>query len=577
MRVAFVVAVLALSVRAHAQGDAAPADRPTATEAATKRRAERAARSFEQRRMRLLPNVPSSVGGSGDIIIGRYRYAAGEADDLTPPPAEPPAIAELRRSLLRTLDSALRLVPSDGWIRSRLVWYAIESGDTARAVTAARGCHDDELPWWCDALLGLSLHASHDFRGAERAFNRALSAMPDSTRCRWTDVTVLLDGDAERFVNRIPCEDRAALDARLWWLADPFHSIEGNELRSEHLARHAFAVLHDRWRASHPLGWGSDMREIVLRYAWPVAWSRDRVRERSPTQPGYFLAITGHEPNPGYDFFPDGAVLESPYDASDASWHLKRPRAPTHYAHPDAAPLQPLRHQIARFRLGDSLLIVGAWSATDDTLFNKAARRVALVVSSDDGRAPTTTTVENAGSRGALLLAVANDDHLASLELFAGTSRAAARARRGLRELPATNGVAVSDILLVEPGERPRSLAEALERLLPDGELGADRRVALYWEVYGLDPALLPRVTVSVSRVRASRARRLAEKIGLRDEPQTVHMEWETDVPATHTAAGAITLDLRDRPAGVWRVSITVTAPDGRTATTQRELLLGAH
>jgi hypothetical protein len=143
--------------------------------------------------------------------------------------------------------------------------------------------------------------------------------------------------------------------------------------------------------------------------------------------------------------------------------------------------------------------------------------------------------------------------------------------------LPATSGVTVSDILLLEPGERPRSLAEALERLLPDGELGAERRVALYWEVYGLDPALLPRVTVSVSRVRASRARRLAEKIGLRDEPQTVQMEWETDVPATHTAAGAVTLDLRDRPAGMWRVSITVTAPDGRTATAQRDLLLGTR
>src|SRR5688500_7809512 len=105
MRVALAVAVLALPVRAHAQGDVTPADRPAAVEVAAKRSAERAARSFEQRRLRLLPNVPSLVGGSGDIIIGRYRYAAGEADDLTPPPAEPPEIAELRRSLLRTLDS----------------------------------------------------------------------------------------------------------------------------------------------------------------------------------------------------------------------------------------------------------------------------------------------------------------------------------------------------------------------------------------------------------------------------------------------------------------------------------------
>src|SRR5687767_6979089 len=324
MRVALVVAVLALSVRAHAQGDVTPADRPAASEVAARRSAERAARSFEQRRMRLLPNVPSSLGGSGDIIIGRYRYAAGEADDLTPPPAEPQEITDLRRALLRTLDSAVRVAPGDGWIRSRFVWYAVEGGDTATAVTAARACHDEEVPWWCDALLGLALHASHDFAEAERVFDRALSAMPDSTRCRWTDVTPLLDGDAERLVKRTPCEDRSALNARLWWLADPFHSIEGNELRSEHFARHAFAVLHDRWRASHPLGWGSDVREIVLRYAWPVAWSRDRMSERSPSQAGFSMALTGHEPNPAYDFFADAQALEAPYQLSDANWRLRR-------------------------------------------------------------------------------------------------------------------------------------------------------------------------------------------------------------------------------------------------------------
>ena len=251
MRVALVAAVLALPLRAHAQGDVTPADRPMAVEAAAKRSAERATRSFEQRRLRLLPDVPSSVGGSGDIIIGRYRYAAGEADDLTPPPAEPPEIVGLRQSLLRTLDSALRNAPTDPWIRSRVVWYAIEGGDTARAASAARGCQDDELPWWCDALLGLALHVSHDFLGAERAFDRALSAMPDSTRCRWTDVSILLDGDAERLIERRPCEDRAALNARLWWLSDPFHSVEGNELRREHLARRTFDVLQDLWSSTH--------------------------------------------------------------------------------------------------------------------------------------------------------------------------------------------------------------------------------------------------------------------------------------------------------------------------------------
>lgn len=569
--------LLALPGAAPAQGDATTTERVVPAESVAMRRsAERAARSFEQRRLRLLPNVPSSGRGVGDVIIGRYRYAAGEADDLTPPPAEPEEIAEARRSLVHTLDSAGRAMPGDAWVRARLVWYAIEGGDTATAVTAARACRDDEVPWWCDALLGLALHTSHDFLGAERAFERALSAMPDSTRCRWTDVSVLLDGDAERLVRDVPCERRAALDARLWWLADPLHSVEGNELRSEHFARHAFAVLHDRWRPSHPLGWGSDMRELVLRYAWSIAWSRDRVRERSPSQPGYSLALTGHEPNPAYDFFPDAAAMASPFDATDASWELRRPRAATHYAHPFAAPMRPLRHQIARFRRGDSLLVVGAWNAGGDTLFNTATGRAALVLSRESSSSSVARSA-SAAARGALPITVPNADHVASLELFAGGSRAAARAREGLRALSLEGGIAVSDVLLLEPGEHPRTLGEAVERLLPDGVLGPHRQVTLYWEVYGPGDAAQPRVTVRVSRVRASRARRLAEKLGLRDEPQTVEMEWETDAPTGRMAAGGVTLDLRDRPAGTWRVTVTVTAPGGATASAARDLVLAAR
>jgi len=578
MKSVLLLAVIALPARAHPQGDAPPLDRTAPADSTeTRRSTERAARTFEQRRLRLLPNVPSSVGGSGDVIIGRYRYAAGEADDVTPPPAEPPEIAELRRSLLRTLDSASRAMPGDSWIRSRLVWYAIEGADTALAVSAARGCRDDDLAWWCDALLGLALHASRRFVDAERAFDRALLAMPDSTRCRWTDVTLLLDGKAETLIERTPCEGRASLNERLWWLADPFHSVEGNELRSEHFARHAFTVLHDRWRATHPLGWGSDMREIVLRYAWPVAWSRDRVDERSPTQPGYHIALTGHEPNPAYDFFPDADALQSPYDASDSSWQLKRPRATTHYAHPLGAPLRPIRHQIARFRRGDSLLIVAAWNASGDTLFTTAPGRAALVVSSEGGGRTFTARSDAAAARGSLSLVVPNVDHVASLELFSGSSRAAGRARQGIRASASTGGLAISDVLLVEPGERPRSLAEAVDLRLADAKVGPDRRVTLFWEVYGLEPGALPRVTVSVSRIRASRARRLAERIGLHDEPQTVHADWAADAPATQTAAGSLTLDLRDRPAGTWRVTITVSVGSSNTATAQRDLVLGSR
>lgn len=558
---------------ARSQGDVE--QQPVTRDSAEARRdAERAARRFEQLRLRLLPNVPSSIGGPGDIIIGRYRYAAGEADDLRPPPAEPADIAEARRLLLTTLDSGLRIAPGDVWLRSRLAWYSIEAGDTAAAIIAAHQCRDDEVAWWCEALLGLTLHAANRFAEAESAFERALGAMPDSTRCRWTDVTPLLDGDAEEMVEDTLCEQRDDVNARLWWLADPLHSIEGNELRSEHFARLTFLVLHDRWRPSHPLGWGKDMREIVLRYAWPVAWSRDHTRERSPTMPGFRMAITGHEPVPAYDYFPDAPAIAAPYEADSSHWRLRRDRATSHYAHPFAAPMRPLRHQFARLRRGDSLLVVAVWSAIDDTLFANGIARAALVLSRDDGRVHEVVRSDTSGPRGILTRLTSMEDQLASLELFAAKSRAAARARTGLRALHLTNGVAMSDILLLAPGPPPRTFDEVLHRLLPDGRLPDERQVTVYWELYGLDLDEAPRVSVAVSRVRASFGRRLAEKLGLREEPQTIEMQWATDAPATTRAAGSVTLDLRDRPSGTWRVSVTVADASGRAATATRDLVI---
>ena len=193
------------------------------------------------------------------------------------------AIADARRALLRTLDSTARVAPADAWVRSRLVWYSIEAGDTAAATAAARKCRDDEVPWWCDALLGLALHASHDFVNAERAFDRALAAMPDSTRCRWTDTRRA----RRRRIGQTAephCHASTATRSTRACGGSPTRFTPSKETSSAASIRRAarFTVLHDRWRASHPLGWGGDMREIILRYAWPVAWSRDRVSERSP-------------------------------------------------------------------------------------------------------------------------------------------------------------------------------------------------------------------------------------------------------------------------------------------------------
>ena len=61
--------LIALPGRLLSQGDTVSPERSPAESAATRRSAERAVRSFEQRRLRLLPDVPSSGSGPGDVIM----------------------------------------------------------------------------------------------------------------------------------------------------------------------------------------------------------------------------------------------------------------------------------------------------------------------------------------------------------------------------------------------------------------------------------------------------------------------------------------------------------------------------
>jgi hypothetical protein len=66
--------------------------------------------------------------------------------------------------------------------------------------------------WWCDALLGLSLHVAGRIPEAERAFDAALAAMPREIRCAWgEELTHVLSGSLQR-----EYAERAATRERCW-------------------------------------------------------------------------------------------------------------------------------------------------------------------------------------------------------------------------------------------------------------------------------------------------------------------------------------------------------------------------
>src|SRR2546426_2125272 len=52
-------------------------------------------------------------------------------------------------------------------------------------------------------------HVAGDYAGADSAYRSALRDMPRDERCRWTDVSLLLDGELARRYRRLPCDERS--------------------------------------------------------------------------------------------------------------------------------------------------------------------------------------------------------------------------------------------------------------------------------------------------------------------------------------------------------------------------------
>src|SRR2546425_3659332 len=87
--------------------------------------------------------------------------------------------------------------------------------------------------------------------------------MPRDERCRWTDVSLLLDGELARRYRRLPCDQRGAFEERLWWLAQPLYSLPGNDRRTEHLARATMARIEQDARSPFDMFWGrSEERRV---------------------------------------------------------------------------------------------------------------------------------------------------------------------------------------------------------------------------------------------------------------------------------------------------------------------------
>jgi hypothetical protein len=546
-------------------------------------RARAAQSRYEKVRLRHLPTTWSRAGSSRDEIVGRIALIDdAELEEWRPSP-DPAPVADARRDLLTALEEAAARLPGDGWIAGQRVFYYLEAENTESALAAARDCRGDG--WWCRALVGWALHAAGEFVESESAFREALAAMPPKERDRWTDLGPLLDDESARLFKDGPDEARSRLERRYWWLADPLWSLPGNDRLTEHYARLVQDKVLEDARTPFEMSWGSDLREVLIRYGWPVGWERTRARSWALGKTGGG-GIIGHDPPGERRFAPDATMLARPTESAAGALTLDEEGARTTYSPAYAERFLDLDHQLAVFRRGQSAQVVAGWSLPADSLAasretpsNDAPVEAALAVSADPPDRPVLARMEGRGSSGTLAVTVPWAPAVVSVEALALEAGLAARARYGLPiSGPSGARPALSDLLLIDPAAPlPRSLEEAVPRVRGTTRLESGASIGVFWELY--PPGGGPYQVRWSLRLRDDRGgfwKGLGAALGLAGRAGgSTALEWVEPVPGgPDYAPRTLVLTLPELPPGDYALELEAVFPDSRRVRVEREIVV---
>jgi hypothetical protein len=519
---------------------------------------------FERRRRQMLPKF---YAGTADhcLIVGRFcEWHPKLEQDVVP--NEGDNIRRARAELLAELARAAAAVPGDDWIAGQRIRYLAEAHDTS-AVTMARSCRATR--WWCDALLGLALHVNEDFAGADSAFSAALAEMPPRTRCHWMNLSPLLDDDIRGTYRKMSCAQREALNAKIWWVADPLFMVAGNERRTEHFSRVLQTALQRDAANTYGSSWGGDLAELILRFGWAEKWTQQPPANPYPiTQQ---VSITGHEREPGFHFFATQRPPDSVALIADSLFEIDQFPPREQYSPVYAKGFVRLDAQVARFRRGDSTHVVAAFDVGADTIFSRHNFAAAVVAMGDETATPAIAEIAESPVKNVLTLVTPWKSQLVGVELLAKDSAAAARWRSGLAEIPLDSGrISVSDLLFVdEAPSLPTDLSEAIPRAHGGTKFARGKQVGLFWELYGKAPAdsALP-MSLTITPVDEGFLRRAFRALRISPKVSPLNIRWQENGAAGMLSARSVLLDLSLVPAGKYAVKLEV--GNSPVATTSR-------
>jgi hypothetical protein len=512
-------------------------------------------------------------------VIGRFCYWDDDDEFPWDPEPEHDRVTTARHELIARLDSAAALIPGDPWVVGQRIRYTTEAAQFANAEAALGNCRAES--WWCTALSGYVAHVTGDFRLADSLFAVSLAIMPEEQQCEWSNLELLLDGAAARHYHTARCEERAALNVRIFWLADPLFLTPGNERRTEHFARRVVNTMLEHAENPHGMRWGDDYAEVTMRFGWATGWKRswDDAGAHQPS-------IIGFRREGGRQFIPQHGLSLDPSAIGMDEWELDPELATERYAPAYATDFFALEPQVALFPRRDGMKVVCAFSPPVNAEFdersgvgdNASSAEVALILTTHAHGSPAVVreTIVSGAARLAVLAPTL--PALLSVETLNRSDSIAARYRRWLRRTPPEpRTFALSDILLLDPGEPlPSTLEGAVRRARPSNTFGAGEEIALYWETLGGDGEGTRAVTLTVVKQGRGFLRRAAEWLGLasRDTP-TVRLEWDDPVVRRGEVRGSsVTLQIPENQDGRFRIRLDVVTAAGSNAHAEREIVV---
>jgi hypothetical protein len=505
-----------------------------------------------------------------DEILGRFCiYYNPHGADL---PAEPREVARARNRAITALAAAATLAPGRSAVAFPLVRFLVAAGRPADAVQVTRAYARASAGPDAHMLAGYAYHATGRTVEAAAAFESWLAALPAKERSRITDVGWLLKREEMGRYQSMTAGEKARYESILWRFADPLFLTPGNEVWTEHMARHALIrIVAEAPETPNSESWDWDVEQILIRYGPAYRTTRSFARGSIGAQTSYSEhwdpALRTYVPA---ELAPALRLRARP----DTAWMLDSLMTRSGHAPPTIRKMFTLQHQAVVYPDSVERMVALASATLDKKAQPAAVVAVTWFLDADlqiVGRLAGTVAADGDSVSIRFDGPLPSSATHYSVELFDTVSHIAARAQYGLNRPARSGPIAISGLLVSVP-YRP-------EVAVPRPVIQRGQHFGIYAEVRSDTTARTLHVEIeTINLDKPSAVRRMAgwvgRSLGLKKPASPARLGWNVETEPDGTTPIAVTLDPGQMEPGRYLLRMMVSDGSGATVAAEREVLV---